>query len=167
MLKHDRKGFTLKKNQRGYTLIELLVVVAIMSITVGMASLGLSLLYSRDAEKCAKTINSMMESSRMYAMSKTGDFTMTVDFENNMASIPDANEQEDLQSRVRIYLPDKADAKKVDITFDKSTGRVSEILVDGGSCSDTVLRITAENSTNKKASVVLVVNTGKHFVDYR
>jgi len=157
-----------KWNDKGITLIEILVVVAILSIAVGGAGISISLVYSRDAEKCAKTINAALENTRMLSMSEKGNFTMEIDLENNMlyirnTEVAEAVQTEDLQSRVVISAPADPAATKVEVQFDKSTGKVVSMTpeVDG------ILRITSENNSGKKATVVLVKRTGKHYVEYK
>lgn len=155
-------------NQKGVTLIEILVVVAILSIAAGSAGIGMSLAYSRDAEKCAKTINSALENTRMLSMSEKGVFTMEVDMENNILLIRNSEEtepvlREELQSRVQIYLPVDTSATSVTVQFDKSTGKVLSMSAEDNG----ILRITAENNSGKKASVILVKGTGKHYVEYK
>ena len=63
----------VQKDNNGITLVEVLIVVAILSIAVGMAGVGVSLLYSRDSERGAKTINTMLEKCRMSSLSREGE----------------------------------------------------------------------------------------------
>lgn len=156
------------RNNRGVTLIEILVVVAIMSIAAGGASVGISLAYSRDAEKCAKTIDTVLENTRMKSLSEKGDFTMELDLENHRLYIRSSEESEPvvtekLQSRVAITVPSDPSATSVTVRFDKSTGKVLDMSSEDGG----ILRITAENNSGKKATVVLVKGTGKHYVEYK
>jgi prepilin-type N-terminal cleavage/methylation domain-containing protein len=177
-----RKYFTGwgKKLQtdKGMTLIEILVVVAIMSIVTGGVGVSLSLAYSRDSEKCAKTINAALENARMMAMSEQGNFDLTIDMQNNAMTITQvvkaddgtASEtviyNEDLQNRVRIYMVSEEGGESADtvtIRFDKSTGKVASV----SSGENKIIRITSENSSGKKATVVLIKGTGKHYVEYK
>ena len=156
------------RNNKGISLVEILVVVAIMSLAVGGAGVGLSLAYSRDAEKCAKTIDAALENTRMLSMSQKGTFTMEIDLENNILYIrssesSDPIEEEQLQRRVEISVPADASLTSVTVQFDKSTGKVLSMSGE----SDGVLRITSENSNGKRATVVLVKGTGKHYVEYK
>ena len=168
-LQHRRKVIMrTKRNNKGLTLIEILVVIAIMSIAVGGAGVGLSLAYSRDAEKCAKSINAALENARMLAMSQKGNFTMELDMENHILYIHSSESttpvhEEDLQSRVTISVPDDASATSVTVQFDKSTGKVLSMSSESGG----ILRIRAENMNGKRATVVLVKGTGKHYVEYK
>jgi prepilin-type N-terminal cleavage/methylation domain-containing protein len=150
------------------SLVEILVVVAIMSIVAGSAGLGISLAYSRDAEKCAQTINAALENARMLSLSEKGTFTLELDMTNNMLYIRSSESstpvhEENLQKRVQIYVPDDTSLTGLTVQFDKSTGKV--VAMDGE--NNGILTITAENNNGKKASVVLVKGTGKHYVDYQ
>ncbi|MBQ8598368.1 MAG: type II secretion system protein [Lachnospiraceae bacterium] len=156
------------RNNKGISLVEILIVVAIMSLAVGGSGVGLSLAYSRDAEKCAKTIDAALENTRMLSMSQKGTFTMEIDLENNILYIrssesSDPIEEEQLQRRVEISVPADASLTSVTVQFDKSTGKVLSMSGE----SDGVLRITSENSNGKRATVVLVKGTGKHYVEYK
>ena len=156
------------RNNRGITLIEILVVVAIMSIAVGGASLGISLAYSRDAEKCAKTIDTVLENTRMKSLSEKGEFTMELDMGNHMLYIRSSEESEPvvtekLQNRVAISVPADPSATSVTVKFDKSTGKVLAMSSEDGG----ILRIPGEHNGGKKATVVLGKGTGKHYVEYK
>lgn len=155
-----------KQQNKGMTLIEVLVVVAILAITVGIAGVSISLATSRDAEKSAKIINDALERSRMYAMSKTGTFEVIIDGSAHTVSIADAGETEELPAKVDIFFPDITDAGTAAITFDKSNGRVQSITVDGSNYTEKMLRISSRNQNGKTATVLLIVNTGKHYVEY-
>lgn len=153
-------------NHKGITLVEILVVVAIMSIAVGAAGISISLAYSRDAEKCAKTINTALENTRMLSMSEKGIFTMELDMNNNMLYIRQDGtvvQSENLQRRVSISTPDSAGTETAVIQFDKSTGKVLSMSPE----KEGILRITSENNNGKRATVVLVKGTGKHYVEYK
>lgn len=164
---------------KGMSLIEILIVVAILGILTGGASVGISLAYSRDAEKCAKTINTALENARMMAMSQQGNFVLELDMDNNKLTITqlikeqDGSEtrtvvyEEDLQKRVNIYLSSEeseASATTVTVQFDKSTGKVSSM---SGGTAEGILKITSENNSGKIATVVLIKGTGKHYVEYK
>lgn len=156
----------VKKNT-GFTLVELLVVIAILAVIISAAGLSISLAASRDAQKCAKIIDSALESARMLAMSKQGTFEMVLDIDNHTLDIADNSEHSDLQRNVSISVQGHVDADTVSIIFDKSTGSVLQVAVDGVLYGESVLRITSENRNGKRATVVLIVNTGKHYVEYR
>ena len=74
-----RDDYNEKLNNAGFSLIELIVVIAIMTILVGGASLGISLAFSKDAAKCATMINDAIYTTRMNSMSKAGTYTLTIE----------------------------------------------------------------------------------------
>lgn len=167
-MKKQKSGKRISYGNKGITLVEVLVVLAILAIAVGGAGIGISLAYSRDAEKCAKTINAALENTRMLSMSKKGNFTMELDMENNKLYIRSSEEvapvlEEELQNRVKIFLPDNAGATSLSVRFDKSTGKVFSMSSE----KDGILRITSENNGGRRATVVLVKGTGKHYVEYK
>ena len=67
-----------EKNDRGYSLVELIVVISIMAIMVGLLSLGISVMFSKDAEAVAKAIDDELSEARMLSMSKSGKFEMVL-----------------------------------------------------------------------------------------
>ncbi len=163
-----KEGKKIIAENKGISLVELLVVIAIMSIAVGITGISISLAYSRDAEKCAKTINAALENTRMLSLSEKGEFTMELDMVNNIVSIRNSLEtqpvhEEELQKKVKLSLSGDTSLTLITIQFDKSTGKV--VRMDGE--ENGILRITAENNSGKRASVVLVKGTGKHYVDYK
>lgn len=167
-MKKQKASRRISYGNKGVTLIEILVVLAILAVAVGGAGIGISLAYSRDAEKCAKTINAALENTRMLSMSKKGNFTMELDMENNKLYIRSSEEtdpvsEEELQKRVKLFLPDDAGKTSLTVQFDKSTGKVFSMSSE----KNGVLRITSENNGGKRATVVLVKGTGKHYVEYK
>lgn len=154
----------LKLNNAGFSLMELLVVIAIMAVFTGLGGVGISMAVSRDAQKSAKIIDDALERSRLCAMSRVGDYTVEIDLSDNILTVAGEG-QEELPQKVKIYVSGET-VDVISIRFDKSTGKVAEILFDGVTYPETVLKITSENSTGKKATVVQVVNTGKHFIEY-
>ena len=160
------KTVTPFKKNMGFSLIELLVVLAIMTILIGGAGVGISLASSRDAQKSAKTIDNALAMSRLCAMSREGDFMLEIDLQNHKLEVMGEGE-EALPGKVDISVQGISSVNVLQIKFDKSTGKVSQILTDGAAYADGVLKITSENPNGKVATVVLVTNTGKHFVEYK
>lgn len=173
-MKLTRIRSRVQKDNDGVTLVEVLIVVAILSIAVGMAGVSVSLLYSRDSEHAAKTINTTLEKCRMNSLSREGDFTFELDTEQQECVIMPDNDTEDLPARVTYSLEseggyDFSTNKVIEIEFDKSTGRVSGLKADGVGVdikNVNLIRMNAVNLSGKRASVVLVVATGKHYVEY-
>lgn len=164
----------MRKQNKGVTLVEILIVVAILSIMTGAAGVGISLLYSRDAESCAKTVNTMLESARMTSLAKTGVYSFTLDTENRRCTVEPGIKEEELPSRVTLTLSSEGSYdisvnKNIEIEFDKSTGKVKRLSADGTEVdikNMNIIRMHAESSNGKKAAVVLVTATGKHFIEY-
>ncbi len=158
---------------KGMTLVEILVVTAILSIIVGLSAVSISLVFSRDAEGCAKTINMALESVRMSALSQRGDFTLSINSVNNqlvtIASEGPVTTSEALQRQVTVSFPDLPDVEELSIAFDKSTGRVTNVRTDGAAVTPPpqLIRIRCTNNSGSKvATVTLVSSTGKHYVEY-
>lgn len=166
----------MQKSNSGITLIEILVVIAILAVTVGIAGVSISLMYSRDAEKCAKNINNALESARMRSMSKEGSSSFWIDISEAVWSfgIEPSVEKKELPGRIDVAFAsegsyDLSSCKKLTIEFDKATGKVTalkaeDIPVDVRDIG--VIKIRVTNSDGKTATVLLVTATGKHYVEY-
>ena len=173
-MKLTRKAAKYLQQNKGMTLVEILVVVAILSIAVGMAGISISLLFSRDAESCAKSMDTMLEASRMRALSREGTHSFVLDTANRECSITPDGDLDELPSRVDISLTsvgtyDFSSNTVIEVDFDKSTGRVLALRADSVPINVddvSLIRMHAENQDGKRATVVLVVATGKHFVEY-
>ncbi|MDD6186794.1 MAG: type II secretion system protein [Oscillospiraceae bacterium] len=60
-------------NKKGYTLIELIVVVALMGLAISVVGISLSYIQSTRVKDCAEKMNYAIETTRVNAMSRTGD----------------------------------------------------------------------------------------------
>lgn len=164
---------SINMKNKGITLVEILVVVAISSIMVGITANSISLAFSRDAERCARTIDVALESVRMSSMSQKGTFTLEIDRVNNQLITHSAvngttsTVSENLQSQVTVSFPD-IDAESLKITFYKSSGKVKSVInQDNSAVQDKLIRIKCTNGSGSKvATVVLIRNTGRHYVEY-
>lgn len=174
---------SFQSDNRGLTLVELLVVIAIMSVLTGVAGLSLYLASSRNCEKCAKEIDTRLERARMFAMSKdsgSGSYMLHIDLKEggayglNTTFLDVAGEKKKLQQNVTIEAFETAadgtdtsagDITSVGIRFDPSTGKVAEVTYDGAASDPSVLKLKCTHDDHT-VTVVLVKNTGKHFVDY-
>ncbi len=65
-------------SDKGYTLVELLVVTGIMVVMTGVISLSVTLLFSKDGERVARTIDSQIAEARTAAMSKPGSYSIVI-----------------------------------------------------------------------------------------
>lgn len=186
-----KHGHSVKKNNHGYTLVELIVVIAIMSILVGGSSIGLSLLFSKDASSCATRLNDAIYTTRMNSMSKTGNYTLKVDNTGtaNIATIacsdvtpaiPDTvipldDTQNTKRTTIKAYFATESNLAAnldgqeiilpINIKFDKAKGSV-KFDIDGDGTDDDgiiIFKIHAERG-NRDAKVQLVTTTGKHTI---
>lgn len=173
-MKHSRQPEKIWKQNKGVTLVEVLIVIAILAIMTGAAGISISLLYSRNAEKCAKTVNTMLETARMNSLAKSGTYYFALDTEDHECRIEPGVESKELPERVNITLEsegsyDLSVNTEIEIEFDKSTGKVKALRADSVPVdikTVSVIRIHAVNTQGKMATVVLVTATGKHFVEY-
>lgn len=170
------KNFQRRKiSNDGFSLVELIIVIAILAIAVSIAGISISLAFSRDAEKCAKEIDAALENARMNSLSREGSYTLTIDNDSSelmLVSSVDGTSTSSLQSGINIQFSlsggtDISAAKGITVEFDKSTGKVKSMMTtEGTSVVGSLLRIRCENSRGKRATVVLVRATGKHYIEY-
>ena len=76
-------GKTRISDNRGMTLVELVVVMAILIIMVGISSLGISILFNREADYVASRLDDGLTEARMLSMSKNGEFTYELHINNS------------------------------------------------------------------------------------
>ena len=173
-------------NNKGFSLIELIVIIAIMGVLVGGASLGIGLVFSKDAMKCATRLNDSIYDARANSMYKAGKFELSIDNSGsaNIATIS----QTDLTpvTSDTIYL-DGVDSNKkttisakfvteavpagtaisfpVNLTFDKAKGNVYfDVDADGTYDDGIIVFDIAPLRGNRTAKVQLVTTTGKHTI---
>lgn len=181
-----------KINNAGLSLVELIVTVAIASILVGTVSIGVSLAFSRDASRCANSLNDALYSVRMNSMSKPEKYTLEIKnigtgSSTKFVAVVLVNGT----ATETIYLEGDSGANKIDdivaefkvdgsvaqtkdlktdvlkITFDKSKGCVNTGTgTDFGSDGILQFHITSRRGSglNKDAYVSLITSTGKHTV---
>ena len=176
-------------NNKGFSLIELIVIIAIMGVLVGGASLGIGLVFSKDALKCATRLNDSIYDARANSMYKAGEFKLIIDNKDgvNVATIS----QTDLTPATSdtVYLDGEDSSKKttisarfvteavpagtaislpVSVTFDKAKGNVYSVVdADEMTYGDGIIVFEIEplrGNRNRKAKVQLVTTTGKHTI---
>ena len=174
-------------NNKGFSLIELIVIIAIMGVLVGGASLGIGLVFSKDAMKCATRLNDSIYDARANSMYKAGEFKLIID--NSGSANTATISQTDLTPATSdtVYL-DGVDSNKkttisakfvteavpagtaislpVSVTFDKAKGNVYSVVdADGMTYGDGIIvfDITPLRG-NRTAKVQLVTTTGKHTI---
>ena len=178
----------LKKNNAGMSLVELIVTVAIASILVGTLSFSISLVFSKDAARCATILNDTLYSVRMDSMSKPGNYTVEIK-DNNAGGTPseyvaivtcEIDGSPVLDEGKTIYLEGNPGENKVKtitatlngvdlpnnlkITFDKSKGYVNVGAGTDFSADGIVEFHIMPARGEKDAYVSLVTSTGKHTV---
>ena len=173
-------------NNKGFSLIELIVIIAIMGVLVGGASLGISLVFSKDAMKCATRLNDSIYDARANSMYKTGKFELSIDYSGtaNVAIISQTDvtpvikdivylDGEDSSNKTTISakfvteaLPEGTPlSPPVTVTFDKAKGNVYYDADGDGAYDDGIIvfDITPLRG-NRTAKVQLVTTTGKHTI---
>ena len=173
-------------NNKGFSLIELIVIIAIMGVLVGGASLGIGLVFSKDAMKCATRLNDSIYDARANSMYKAGKFELSIDNTGsaNVATVSQTDVTPIISDTV--YL-DGVDSNKkttisakfvteavpagtalsfpVNLTFDKAKGNVYFDVDANGTYDDGIIvfDITPLRG-NRTAKVQLVTTTGKHTI---
>ncbi|MCR5591431.1 MAG: type II secretion system GspH family protein [Lachnospiraceae bacterium] len=167
-------GYKPDKNA-GYSLIELIVIISIMAVMVGILSFGLSLMFSRDAEYVAKTIDDELAEVRMLSMSKDGVFVMKLHIDSDPSQNKIVIERGgaeyktvDIKKSASLkvnYGTEEKTSGDVKFEFDKANGSVKAIDGDPDNAVG-VCTITATSSklSSKTAMVDLVATTGRHYV---
>ena len=176
-------------NNKGFSLIELIVIIAIMGVLVGGASLGIGLVFSKDAMKCATRLNDSIYDARANSMYKAGEFKLIIDNSGsaNTATISqtdltpvtsdtvyldgvDSGKKTTISARfvtVTEAVPEETDLRlPLTLTFDKATGNVYSVVdADGMTYGDGIIvfDITPLRG-NRTAKVQLVTTTGKHTI---
>ena len=176
-------------NNKGISLIELIVIIAIMGVLVGGASLGIGLVFSKDAMKCATRLNDSIYDARANSMYKAGKFELSIDNSGsvNTATISqtdltpatsdtiyldgvDSNKKTMISAKfVTETVPEETDLRlPLNLTFDKAKGNVYSVVdADGMTYGDGIIVFKIEplrGNRNRKAKVQLVTTTGKHTI---
>lgn len=171
----------------GYSLVELIVVIAIMTVFAGGAGFGLSMMFSRDAQRVAKVIDDELSEVRMNTMSTPGKYTMVIhsatDTSDNYIRIDRELEGTitsktiNFDKRANIMITNSDTAVEglapyaadtdIAIVFDKSNGSVKKVTVEGTELSGDAYYIKCQSvrNTSKTAVVKLLTVTGRHSID--
>ena len=173
-------------NNKGFSLIELIVIIAIMGVLVGGASLGIGLVFSKDAMKCATRLNDSIYDARANSMYKAGKFELSIDNTGsaNVATVSqtdvtpiisdtvyldgvDSNKKTTISARfVTEAVPaGTALSFPVNLTFDKAKGNVYfDVDADGTYDDGIIVFDITPLRGNRTAKVQLVTTTGKHTI---
>lgn len=165
------------KKNAGFSLVEVVVVIAIMGILVGISAVGISLMFSRDAEKCATEIESGLDKLRSYTMAKKGSWYMEIaktgndyilTIYRNTGSGDTAYEQMNLGSRVTLRSGG-TEISGVRIQYNRVTGGVAQVDIGNTGTwavpSDIVKIQVDSNRTDRSKTVNIVRLTGRHFLE--
>lgn len=155
-------------------MMELLVVIAILCLAAGISGLSMALAFSRDAEKCARTIEESIEETRRSGMTMKGIFTFRLDTVSRKMEIVSSEKGQimtaALPARVTVTLEAVGGTavgtgNPLEIEFNKANGRVKSIKCAGLAVDGTMFYIHCD-SGGRRVTVVLVRETGKHYLDY-
>ena len=170
---------------KGYSLVELIVVIAIMAIMVGVTSLGIGMMFTRDANYVAVRIDDELTEARTLAMSRAGISTYVLhidtDPKKHYIQIMRADKETDTPVEYKKVLLDKsveikvvgdisADSGDIEIVFDKANGSVKSIKVAGGTSGAVsgvlyTFTVTSTKNSSKTKDVTLVATTGRHYTE--
>lgn len=163
-----------KDENAGYSLIELIVVISIMAVMVGLASVGISLMFSKDAEYAAKVIDDELSETRMLSMSRDGTFVMYLDIDNNSIEIKriigattESYKTIDINrsaTYVVAYGGTSKSSGTVSFEFDKANGSVKKVGGAGFTSGVCTITSTSTKLSSKQATVDLIAATGRHYV---
>lgn len=165
-----------KINDKGISMMELIVVISIMAVVVGIASLSISLMYSRDAQRAAVLIDDWLSDARMQTMSKSDTVIFTVltndnSRENSLELDVGGNKKTlKIDKSVLISLKGSATADPgvpIKIQFKKSDGSVetvNDVDVVPNNNELYEIEVVSQRGPAKTVSVILVANTGRHYI---
>lgn len=175
-------------NNKGFSLIELIVIIAIMGVLVGGAGLGIGLVFSKDAMKCATRLNDSIYDARANSMYKAGKFELSIDNSGsaNVATISqtdltpvtsdtvyldgvDSGKKTTISARfvtVTEAVPEETDLRlPLNLTFDKAKGNVYfDVDADGTYDDGIIVFDITPLRGSRTAKVQLVTTTGKHTI---
>lgn len=167
-----------EKNDKGYTLVELVAVIAIMVVMTGALTLSLSIVFNEDAQRAVALIDDELTEARMLSMSKSGDFTLTVDTDgdskkNKIVIKRGSADYKTINIDKSVLISYKLNdgsyttpGTDLVIGFDKSTGCVE--TVNGATAPANgiyEIRAVAQKGSKPEAKLSLIVNTGRHYIE--
>lgn len=178
-------------NDLGFSLVEMIAVIAIIGILTGGITYGISLVFSRDAERCATAINDALNRARMESMSRPDVYILKIETRTEGTKdinvcelrVDDGTPEGSLVEA--INLDGEGNSKKtnvdvkfksssssltlpVTIQFDKQKGNVKKVTANGTDCtSEDILCFNVaaiRGNSNRNKSVQLITTTGKHSI---
>ena len=160
-------------NNKGYTLVEAIVVMGLMVIMVGGISIAISLMFSRDAQQVAVQIDDALSETRMYSMSKEGNYKLLIHMDTDVRGSYAQMYKDDVECEARIDFKNRdilitSDAGTGDITieFDSANGSVKKVNgVTPSAGSIYTFTVEGQRGNKKTSTVTLVTATGRHYTD--
>ncbi len=167
------------KDNRGISLVELIVVIAILGVMVGVTSLSVAFMYTRDANYVAVRIDDALTEARMLSMSREGEFSyvLHIDSDSDKSTVTINNKVAGVESEYKKILLDKrvtiavtgagiaaGAGDDVTIVFSKTNGSVKTINGAAASGAYTI-KVTSERNTSKYRDVTLISATGRHYTE--
>ncbi len=171
MLKQD-----LNIGTKGFSVIEVIICLAIMAVlSTGAVSLASHIKYA-NTKKCVKLLNQELETARMTAMSKAGNWQLYVYRKEDgiyyYLSNSGLNKEKGEKvggKKIHLYYKKKGeteqeltsvDSSLVQIQFSKNTGA---FIAESGSCIYETLRVATVGTNGHVIKLIEV--TGKHILD--
>ncbi len=174
-MRDDRKEIRISDDDSGISLVELIVVIAIMAVMVGITSLAVGMIFSRDANYVAVRIDDELTEARTLAMSRPGkfcyEFHIDSDPDNSYVRIIDLDNPDPpvrdvpLNKSVAVKV-NGADTTDFSVMFDKAKGNV--IKVNGSETGIEkvyTIEVTSLRNASKTKTVSLISTTGRHYTD--
>ena len=168
-------------DDRGISLVELVVVIAIMAVMIGITSLGIGMMFSRDANYVAVRIDDTMTEARTLSMSSAGVYSFVLHIDSNIddqyvqinradapGGTPTPYRTIKLEKNVTITTTGVTadDDGNITIVFDKANGSVKQV---NGSKPASGAVYTFTVASNRNASnikdVSLIATTGRHYTE--
>lgn len=162
-------------SDKGFSLIELLVVIAVLAIVAGGTMVGVGMLSRGDAKKASKEINSQLDELRTNTLSVSADWSAEISNSGGTYKIEIKKSgatysQKTLGARIDILYDDVklSDGDIVKITYEKSTGKVASVSVNGTAKSLTSDKYGTINcvSSSTEYKLKLWYETGRITSDY-
>lgn len=165
-----------KINDKGISMMELIVVISIMAIVVGIASLSISLMFSRDAQRAAVLIDDWLSDARMQSMSKNDEVSLTIKTNavstNNSMELKVGTNTKTLKIDKSVLISLKGSrtadpGEEIKLVFNKSNGSVesvNDVDVEPNNNELYEIEVISQKGPAKIVNVVLIANTGRHYI---